>query len=60
MLDDKLLTLSRDVEVARTVAWAAEEALKEERLALREKIKGAIADYKSSPGFELGLQRLGG
>ena len=56
-LDDELLTLSHDVESARSSARAAEEVLKEERLALPEKIKGVIAEYKSSAGFERSLVR---
>ncbi|THU56296.1 hypothetical protein C4D60_Mb11t15780 [Musa balbisiana] len=59
MLDNELQTLSRDVESARSSAWATKETLKEEHLALLEKIEGAIAEYKSSVGFEHGLVRLG-
>ncbi|THU54598.1 hypothetical protein C4D60_Mb10t26800 [Musa balbisiana] len=33
-LDDELLTLSQDVKSTRSASWAAEEALKEERLHL--------------------------
>ncbi|THU72493.1 hypothetical protein C4D60_Mb04t12720 [Musa balbisiana] len=51
MLDDDLLTLSRDVESARST----EEALKEECLGLPKKIEEVIVEYKRSPGFELGL-----
>ncbi|THU58332.1 hypothetical protein C4D60_Mb03t13100 [Musa balbisiana] len=51
-LDDELLTLSHDVETARSSAGAAEEVLKEERLVLPKKIEGAIAD-----GFKHGLVR---
>ena len=53
------MTLSHDVETARSTAWGTKEALKEERLALPEKIKGAIAEYKSSIGFKRGLVRSG-
>ncbi|THU72456.1 hypothetical protein C4D60_Mb04t12320 [Musa balbisiana] len=56
-LDDELLTLSRDVKATRTTSWAAKETLKEERLGLPKKIKRAIAEYKKSLGFELGLLR---
>lgn len=57
-LDDELQTLSRDVESTRSSAWAAEETLKEERLALPETIERAIIEYKSSVGFERDLVRL--
>lgn len=59
MLDDELLTLSRDVEAIRTASWAAKEALKEEHLGVPKKIKEVIIEYKKSPRFELDLQRLG-
>ncbi|THU58484.1 hypothetical protein C4D60_Mb03t14770 [Musa balbisiana] len=59
MLDDKLQTLSRDVESARSSTWAVEETLKVECLALSETIKIVIAEYKSSAGFKHGLVRLG-
>ncbi|THU72573.1 hypothetical protein C4D60_Mb04t13580 [Musa balbisiana] len=59
MLDNELLTLSHNVETARSSAWAAKEVLKEERLALPRKIKEALAEYKSSAGFEHGLVRSG-
>ncbi|THU50715.1 hypothetical protein C4D60_Mb06t23240 [Musa balbisiana] len=39
MLDDELLTLSRDVESTRSTSWAAEEALKEECLRLPRRIE---------------------
>ncbi|CAL9044792.1 unnamed protein product, partial [Musa banksii] len=58
-LDDELLTLSHDIESARSLAWTGKEVLKEERLALPEKIKGAIAKYKASIGFEHDLVRSG-
>ncbi|THU43910.1 hypothetical protein C4D60_Mb02t01830 [Musa balbisiana] len=59
MLDDELLTLSHDVKSARSSAWATEQVLKEERLTLPEKIKGTIAEYKSSAKFKRSLVRSG-
>lgn len=51
------MTISREVEAARFASWAVKEALKEECLGVLKKIKEAIAKYKKSPRFELGLQR---
>lgn len=34
-----------------------EEALDEEHRGVPERMKEAVAEYKRSPGFELGLQR---
>ena len=59
MLDDKLLTLSRNVETARSASRATKEALDEERWGASEMAKEAITEYKWSPRFELGMQRLG-
>ncbi|THU66780.1 hypothetical protein C4D60_Mb05t17820 [Musa balbisiana] len=58
-LDDELLTLSHNVEVAKSSAWAIEEVLKEEQLVLPKKVEEAIAAYKASTGFKHGLVRLG-
>lgn len=58
-LDDELQILSQDVESARSSAWAGEETLKQERLALPETIERAIVEYKLSVGFDCGLVRSG-
>ncbi|THU57376.1 hypothetical protein C4D60_Mb03t02860 [Musa balbisiana] len=58
-LDDELLTLSHDVETAKSLAWAAEEVLKEKQLVLPNKVGEAIVAYKASTGFERGLVRSG-
>ncbi|THU60023.1 hypothetical protein C4D60_Mb07t08260 [Musa balbisiana] len=55
--NDEPLILSHDVETARSTAWGAEEALKEERLGLPKKVEEAIAEYKASTGFKRGLVR---
>lgn len=58
-LDEELLTLSWDIESAKSASWSAEEALKEERLRLPKKIEEVITEYKKSLRFELNLQRSG-
>lgn len=58
-LDDELLTLLRNTEVAWSTSQAAEEALAEERRVAPERVKEAIFEYKKSPWFKLGLARSG-
>lgn len=58
-MEGKLLYISRNLEAAQVKAKKAEEALAEETRAALKKDKKAIAEYKESRGFQLGLQRTG-
>ncbi|CAL9056499.1 unnamed protein product [Musa banksii] len=58
-MEGKLLYISRNLEAAQVKAKKAEEALAEETRAALKKDEKAIAEYKESRGFQLGLQRTG-
>ncbi|THU55552.1 hypothetical protein C4D60_Mb11t07780 [Musa balbisiana] len=57
LLDDKQLSLSKDVEAIKASTQAVEEALEGERLELPRKVEEVVAKYKASTGFECGLVR---
>ncbi|RWV93675.1 hypothetical protein GW17_00043856 [Ensete ventricosum] len=66
-MEDGLLKISRDLEVAQVKVREAEEALHPnlreakvwETEEVRKAVKKAIINYKESSGFKLGLQRSG-
>ncbi|RWV81543.1 hypothetical protein BHE74_00045572 [Ensete ventricosum] len=59
VMEDELLKISRDLEATRSKMREVKEALHFKLQAAPERAQKAIANYKESSGFKLGLQRSG-